>query len=79
MAQVRNRRRGISRISAKNQTTIPVDALRAAGLRPGDELLVEAAGRGRIVMRRSADAIARYAGTVRFPKGHLKKLRDEWR
>jgi bifunctional DNA-binding transcriptional regulator/antitoxin component of YhaV-PrlF toxin-antitoxin module len=40
------RQRGRTRLSAKNQATIPVEALRRAGLRPGDELLVEAAGAG---------------------------------
>ena len=81
MTEVRNRRRGVSRISAKNQTTIPVDALRAAGLHPGDELRIEAAGAGRIVLRRIDDVVARHAGalTGTFPRDHLRKLRSEWR
>jgi bifunctional DNA-binding transcriptional regulator/antitoxin component of YhaV-PrlF toxin-antitoxin module len=45
MGVVKNvRRRGRTRISAKNQATIPVAALKQAGLKPGDELRVEAAG-----------------------------------
>ena len=49
MAKVRNqRRRGFTRLSGKNQITIPVDALRRAGLKPGDELRV---GGTRLVYR----------------------------
>lgn len=82
MAIVRRRRqRGRTRLSAKNQATIPVAALRRAGLRPGDELQVEAAGAGRIVLSRVEEALARYAGRLTgvYPKGSLRKLRREWR
>lgn len=82
MAKVKvTRRRGRSRISAKNQATIPVTALRDAGLRAGDEVLVEAAGPGRIMLARATDPIARHAGSLTgmYPKGYLKKLRREWR
>lgn len=73
--------RGRTRLSRKNQATIPVDALRRAGLHPGDELHVEAAGPGRIVLARVADVVARHAGrlTGTYPKDYLKKLRREWR
>jgi bifunctional DNA-binding transcriptional regulator/antitoxin component of YhaV-PrlF toxin-antitoxin module len=75
------RRRGHTRISAKNQATIPVVALRRAGLKPGDELRVEAAGAGRIVLTRVEEALAGYAGRLTgvYPKGSLRKLRREWR
>ena len=75
------RRRGHTRISAKNQATIPVNALRRAGLKPGDELRVEAAGAGRIVLSRVEETLATYAGRLTgiYPKGALKKLRREWR
>jgi bifunctional DNA-binding transcriptional regulator/antitoxin component of YhaV-PrlF toxin-antitoxin module len=75
------RRRGHTRISAKNQATIPVAALRRAGLAPGDELRVEAAGAGRIVLTRVKEALAGYAGRLTgvYPKGSLRKLRREWR
>ncbi len=62
MAQVKHRRRGVTRISRKNQATIPVDALRQAGLKPGDELIVEAAGAGRVVLVRAVDLVDRHAG-----------------
>lgn len=75
------RRRGRTRISAKNQATLPVDVLRRAGLGPGDEVRVEAAGPGRIVLVRADDLIARHAGSLTglYPKGYLAKLRREWR
>ncbi len=74
------RRRGRTRISVKNQATIPVEALRKAGLKPGDELRVEAAGVGRILLVREGDVIERYAGTMpdAYPDGYLERLRDEW-
>jgi len=75
------RRRGRTRISAKNQATIPVAALRRAGLKPGDELCVEAAGPGRIVLARVEETLASDAGRLTgvYPKGTLQKLRREWR
>lgn len=82
MAIVKNlRRRGRTRISAKNQATIPVGALRQAGLKAGDELRVEAAGAGRIVLTRVEEPLARYVGRLSgvYPKGTLRKLRREWR
>ncbi len=82
MSKVKKTRvRGRTRISRKNQATIPADALRRAGLRAGDELLVAAAGPGRIVLARVSDAVARHAGrlTGMYPKDYLKNLRHEWR
>jgi bifunctional DNA-binding transcriptional regulator/antitoxin component of YhaV-PrlF toxin-antitoxin module len=75
------RRRGRTRISAKNQATIPVDALRRAGLAPGDELVIESAGPGRLVLVRADNVITRHAGRLTgvYPKGYLGKLRREWR
>ena len=81
MAKVKQRRRGHTRISTKNQATLPVDALRQAGLKPGDELVVEAAGAGRIVLVRAEDPIDRHAGKAPgvYPPNYLRELRDEWR
>ena len=77
----RPRQRGQTRLSAKNQATIPVAALRRAGLKAGDELRVESAGAGRIVLTRVEETIATYAGRLTgvYPKGSLQKLRREWR
>ena len=82
MAEVkRTRRRGRTRLSTKHQATIPVAALRRAGLKPGDELQVEAVGVGRIVLTRVEATLATYAGRLTgvYPKGTLRKLRSEWR
>ncbi len=81
MSEVKNpRRRGYTRVSRKNQATIPADALRRAGLRAGDELHVEAAGPGRIVLVRADNMIERYAGCLPgvYPAGYLDELRGEW-
>lgn len=79
--KVRKRRAGTTRISRKNQVTIPVDALRRAGLRPGDELSVESVAAGRVVLSKDADPLLKYAGSLTgvFPPGYLRKLRREWR
>lgn len=76
-----SRLRGATRISRKHQVTIPVGALRAAGLSPGDTLRVEAAGAGRIVLVDIADRLARHAGGAAdsYPPGYLDGLRREWR
>ncbi len=82
MGEVRQkRRRGRTRISRKHQATIPVDALRKAGLKAGDELCVEAAGSGRIVLTRMENAVVRYAGSLPdvYAADYLDALRDEWR
>jgi bifunctional DNA-binding transcriptional regulator/antitoxin component of YhaV-PrlF toxin-antitoxin module len=75
----RRRTRGRTRISAKNQVTLPVDALRRSGLGTGDVVEVEATGRGEVVLRRVEDPIAKLAGSFKYPKGYLDKLRSEWR
>lgn len=80
MAEVKHSRRGRTRISRKNRATLPVDALRRAGLKAGDELLVEAAGAGRITLVRAEDPIARHAGKGGgYGAGYLDALRAEWR
>jgi AbrB family looped-hinge helix DNA binding protein len=83
MAEVKktSRRRGRTRISAKNQVTLPVAAMRAAGLRPGDELRVESDGGGRIVLVRERDPLEDLIGDMGdvYTPGFLDRLRDEWR
>ena len=71
----------MSIISRKNQVTIPADALREAGLEPGDDVRVQVTGPGRLELVRADDLIAEFAGvfddTV-YPAGYLEELRREW-
>jgi antitoxin component of MazEF toxin-antitoxin module len=71
--------KGMPRISAKNQVTIPVAALEEAGLRRGDQVTVEPAGDGELRLRRSTlrfeDAFGALTGT--FPPGYLDRLGAE--
>lgn len=72
---------GVTRITAKNQTTIPVSALRKAGLKAGDRVVVKAAGSGKVTIARAEDPLRKHAGSLTglYPKGYLRKLRAEWR
>jgi bifunctional DNA-binding transcriptional regulator/antitoxin component of YhaV-PrlF toxin-antitoxin module len=80
MSNVRNRRRGATRISSKNQITIPADALRAAGLEIGDRVIAHADGPGRVVLEREHDVLADFAGamTGAYTSNELDELRAEW-
>ena len=80
-AGVRNRRRGFTRISAKHQATLPVQALKEAGLGPGNEVRVTAVGRGRLVLERDTNVVERHAGALRgvYERGELDRLHGEWR
>ena len=75
------RRRGYTRVSSKNQITIPAAALAAAGLTAGDRLRVVPDGHGRLVVERERDALDDVAGIFDglYPPGYLDDLRDEWR
>jgi bifunctional DNA-binding transcriptional regulator/antitoxin component of YhaV-PrlF toxin-antitoxin module len=67
-------------VSSKNQVTLPVEAMRAAGLRPGDEITVRSVGDGEIVLATRGTRIRRHAGiaTGIYKDGELDRLRDEW-
>jgi bifunctional DNA-binding transcriptional regulator/antitoxin component of YhaV-PrlF toxin-antitoxin module len=81
------RRRGYTRLSGKRQITLPLAAVEAMGLGPGDELRVDAVG-GQIILTREEGlaerrrrAIQLAAGTLTglYKPGYLDHLRDEWR
>ena len=79
-AEVRNRRRGASRVSAKHQVTIPVDAMRAAGITEGDRLVARAIGPGQLVLEREVEPVEEFAGALTgvFDEDDLDRLRGEW-
>ena len=69
------------RVSSKHQITLPVDAMRAAGLQAGDEVTVRALGNGEVVIALRGSRVRRHAGiaTGIYQPGELDRLRDEWK
>ena len=67
------------RISSKNQVTLPVAALDEAGLRRGDEVVVEPLGDGELRVRRAAVTFDSAFGTLTgtYPPGYLERLDAE--
>jgi bifunctional DNA-binding transcriptional regulator/antitoxin component of YhaV-PrlF toxin-antitoxin module len=68
------------KISSKNQVTLPLKAMRAAGLHPGDEVDVRAAGDSEVVLAVRGSRVRRHAGiaTGIYRRDELDRLRDEW-
>ncbi len=69
----------MSRISAKNQVTIPVAALQEAGLHPGDQVLIEALEDGELRIRRGEPEFDAAFGALTgvYPSGYLERLDAE--
>lgn len=68
------------KVSSKNQVTLPVEVMRAAGLRAGDEITVRPVGDGEIVLAARGSRVRRHAGiaTGIYESGELDRLREEW-
>ncbi len=81
MAEVRHRRRGTTRITAKHQVTIPTAALAAAGLAASERLVARADGPGRVLLERESSILEELSGSLRgvYADGEVDALRDEWR
>jgi bifunctional DNA-binding transcriptional regulator/antitoxin component of YhaV-PrlF toxin-antitoxin module len=71
----------VPKISSKNQITLPVDVLRDAGLRAGDDVSIRVTGPGRVEAEVAGSWIDEFAGAApaaAYPPGYLDRLRDEW-
>jgi bifunctional DNA-binding transcriptional regulator/antitoxin component of YhaV-PrlF toxin-antitoxin module len=68
------------RISSKNQVTLPVESLTAAGLAAGDAVAIEAEGPDRIVVRRAVPDVDSALGVFEgvYEPGYLDRLREDW-
>ena len=75
------RQPGATRISSKNQVTIPVQALSEAGLEVGDVVWAEVVAPGVVQLVSAESLVKRLAGAhsdVYAEGTHLDELRDEW-
>ena len=74
---------GQTKITRKNQVTLPVAELRKAGLEPNDVVVVTADGAGRIVIERYRSIIEEYAEKLSGNlaggvEGFLEWRKREW-
>jgi AbrB family looped-hinge helix DNA binding protein len=69
----------VPKISSKNQVTLPVAVLEEAGLRAGDEVVVEALEDGELLLRRGAPRFERAFGALTgvYPRGFFARLDAE--
>jgi len=69
-----------TRISSKHQITIPVEALRAAGLEIGERVSATCDGVGRVILQRERDVLADFAGALTgvYARDEIVTLRAEW-
>jgi bifunctional DNA-binding transcriptional regulator/antitoxin component of YhaV-PrlF toxin-antitoxin module len=76
----RTRVKAMPRVSSKNQVTLPVEAMRAAGLRAGEEVTVRPIGDGELIIAARGSRVRRHAGiaTGIYEPGELDRLRDDW-
>lgn len=72
--------KAVPKVSSKNQVTLPVEAMRAAGLHAGDEVVVRPIGDGEVVIAARGSRVRRHAGIASgvYRPGELDELRDEW-
>ncbi len=72
-----------ARLNQQGRIVIPAECRAAAGLKPGDDLLIEAVGEGELVLRTRAQALKRAQAIVApyLPKGRdlVQEFLDERR
>ncbi|MFA4929407.1 MAG: AbrB/MazE/SpoVT family DNA-binding domain-containing protein [Patulibacter sp.] len=68
------------RISAKNQITLPVDVMRRAGVRAGDDVVARVSDKGEIVLAVRGARVRKNAGIVSglYRSDEVDRLRVEW-
>jgi len=68
------------RVSRSNRITLPVEAMRAAGLHCGDEVTVRVTGDGELVVKLAGARGEDQSGDAKeiYAAQELKRLRDEW-
>ena len=80
MAAKVKRSKGVTRISRKNQVTLPIAALAKARVQAGDELRVTVEARGRILLVQDHDPLDNFVGALPGLSAatDLDALRNEW-
>ena len=80
VVKVKEPLRKTTRVSGKHQITIPVEILRAAGLKIGERVSATCDGADRVVLERQGDALAQFVGALTgvYHRDELNTLRAEW-
>jgi bifunctional DNA-binding transcriptional regulator/antitoxin component of YhaV-PrlF toxin-antitoxin module len=76
---LRNSSAVVSKISSKRQVTLPASSLAGAGMKAGDDVIVEVAGPGTIVIRRPRRDLGAAFGVFDglYEPGYLDRLRTD--
>lgn len=71
---------GTTKLSSKNQVTIPTSVLRESNIEAGDRLMVRGESPGRVVLERVDDVVSEFGGalTGRIDRDLLGELDSEW-
>jgi len=79
-ARTTRKRDGKVRITSQGQVSIPRQAMREAGLGPGDQLQARVEAPGRIVFEVVEDPLLKVLGSANglFDRAELEAVRKEW-
>ena len=73
---------GLSKVQARGQVTLPADVRHVAGVEPGDTVVIEAAGKGKVHItalgtREPLDSVfERYGGPGAVPAGLWERVAE---